>query len=123
MARDSSSAHCSSRSSRERRSHGIFLNHDGHHAVLLIAGGAVLASRLLGYCLEHALNHLVSREDAMLAAVLLEHTLVHLSGEDAMFAGVLLEHVLVHVESGNIAMFAGVISMMRCSRACCWRTR
>jgi hypothetical protein len=89
----------------------------------------VLASRLLGYCLEHALNHLVSRKDAMLAAMLLEHTLVRLSGEDAMFTGVLLEHALVHVESGDDALFVGVLSttsraaMMRCSWACCWRTR
>jgi hypothetical protein len=67
----------------------------------------VLVSRLLGYYLEHVLNHLVSREDAMLAAVLLEHTLVRLSCEDAMFAGVLPEHALVHVESGDDAMFAG----------------
>ena len=77
----------------------------------------MLASRLLGYCLEHALNHLVSREDAMLAAVLLEHMLVRLSGEDVMFAGVLPEHTVIHVESiddaismgGNDAMLAGML--------------
>ena len=67
----------------------------------------MLTSRLLGYCLEHALNHLVSREDAMLAAMLLEHMLVRLSGEDVMFVGVLQEHALVHVESGDDAMFTG----------------
>ena len=83
----------------------------------------MLASRLLGYCLEHLLNHLMSCEDAMLTAVLLEHTLVLLSGKDAIFMGMLPEHALIHVESGNDAMFAGVLSMMRCSRACCWRTR
>ena len=106
---------------------GIFLNHDGHHVVLLIARGAVLASRLLGYYLQHACNHLVSRKDAMLVAALLENMLIRLSSEDAMFASVLPEHMLVHVESNDDAMFAGVLStmsrsmMMRCSRACCWR--
>ena len=67
----------------------------------------VLASRLQGYYLEHPLNHLVSREDAILAAVLLEHTLVRSSDEDAMFTGVLPEHALVHVESDDDAIFAG----------------
>jgi hypothetical protein len=69
----------------------------------------VLASRLLGYCLEHALIHLVGGEDAMLTDVLFEHTLVRLSGEDAMFTGVLPEHALVHVDIGEDAMFAGVL--------------
>ena len=43
----------------------------------------------------------------MLAAVLLEHTLVRLSGEDTIFMGMLPEHALVPVESGNDAMLAG----------------
>ena len=89
----------------------------------------MLASRLLGYCLEHALNHLVSREDAMLATVLLVHMRVRLSGEVAIFLGVLPEHALVYFESSEDVMFAGVISStsratrMRRSRACCWITQ
>ena len=43
----------------------------------------------------------------MLMAVLLEHTLVRLSGEDTIFMGMLPEHALVPVESGNDAMLAG----------------
>ena len=48
----------------------------------------------------------------MLADVLLEHTLVRLSGEDAMFAGVLPKHVLIHVKSDDDVVFAGVLLSM-----------